>query len=148
MRQTTRRQPTLESLSARPRKDKSGHRSPRGGCRRRCFAPGDSRIAGRVACLRPRLLTWRPDLLRSPYRQRLFGVGKYRYIKVGGVALVSHMLDARLDLSQSSIKIPERFHQVRYDYERYPGTPGVLGLVGVQTVSNTPTNFCFRLCDT
>jgi hypothetical protein len=40
------------------------------------------------------------------------------------------MLDTRLDLSQSPIKIPERFHQVRYDYERYPGTPGVLGLVG------------------
>ena len=27
----------------------------RGGCRRRCFAPDDSRIAGIVACLRPRL---------------------------------------------------------------------------------------------
>ena len=42
-------------------------------------------------------------------------------MKVGGVALVSDMLDTRLDLSQSPIKIPERFHQVRYDYERYPG---------------------------
>ena len=43
---------------------------------------------------------------------------------------MSHMLDTRLDLSQSPIKIPERFHQVCYDYEGYPGTPGVLGLVG------------------
>ena len=40
------------------------------------------------------------------------------------------MLDARLDLSQSPIKIPERFQQVRYDHERYPGAPGVRGVVG------------------
>ena len=31
------------------------------------------------------------------------------------------MLDARLDLSQASIKIPERFHHVRYSHGRYPG---------------------------
>jgi carbonic anhydrase len=36
-------------------KGKSRHRSSIGGCGRRCFAPGDPRIAGRVACLRPRL---------------------------------------------------------------------------------------------
>ena len=39
------------------------------------------------------------------------------------------MLDARLDLSRSPIKIPEPFYQVRYDPERYPGAPGVRGLV-------------------
>jgi len=42
-------------IPGRRTQDKSGHRSTRGGCRRRCLAPGDSRIAGRVACLRPRL---------------------------------------------------------------------------------------------
>ena len=45
----------LFSNTGRGTQDKSGHRSARGGCRRRCFAPGDSRIAGRLACLRPRL---------------------------------------------------------------------------------------------
>jgi carbonic anhydrase len=35
--------------------DKSGHRSPRGGCRRCCCAPGDSRFAGRVAHFGPRV---------------------------------------------------------------------------------------------
>jgi hypothetical protein len=40
------------------------------------------------------------------------------------------MLDARFDLSQSPIKIPERSYQVRYDHKRYPGAPGVRGLVG------------------
>jgi murein DD-endopeptidase / murein LD-carboxypeptidase len=40
------------------------------------------------------------------------------------------MLDARLDLSQSPINIPKRFHQVRYDHERHPGAPGVKGLAG------------------
>jgi murein DD-endopeptidase / murein LD-carboxypeptidase len=40
------------------------------------------------------------------------------------------MLDARLDLSRSAIKIPEPFYQVRYNHERYPGAPGVRGLVG------------------
>ena len=40
------------------------------------------------------------------------------------------MLDARFDLSQSPIKIPECFYQVPYAHERYPGAPGVRGLVG------------------
>ena len=40
------------------------------------------------------------------------------------------MLDARFDLSQSPIEIPERFYQVRYDHKRYPGAPGVEGLTG------------------
>jgi hypothetical protein len=35
--------------------EKSGHRSARGDCSRHCFAPGGSRIAGRVASLRSRL---------------------------------------------------------------------------------------------
>jgi murein DD-endopeptidase / murein LD-carboxypeptidase len=43
---------------------------------------------------------------------------------------VTPMLDARLDLSQSPIKIPERFYHVCYDQERYPGAPGVQDLVG------------------
>ena len=34
------------------------------------------------------------------------------------------------DFSQSPIKIPERFYQVRYDADRYPGSPGVKGLPG------------------
>ena len=45
----------LFSNTGRGTQEKSGHRSPRGGCRRRCFAPGDSRIAGQVAYLRPRV---------------------------------------------------------------------------------------------
>jgi murein DD-endopeptidase / murein LD-carboxypeptidase len=40
------------------------------------------------------------------------------------------MLDARLDLSRSPIKIPEPFYQVLYDHERYPGAPGVRGIFG------------------
>jgi hypothetical protein len=40
------------------------------------------------------------------------------------------MLDCRPDLSQSPIKIPERFHQVLYNRNRYPGAPWVRGLVG------------------
>jgi murein DD-endopeptidase / murein LD-carboxypeptidase len=40
---------------------------------------------------------------------------------------VTHMLDCRLDLSQSPIKIPERFHQVRYNHDRYPGVRGLVG---------------------
>jgi murein DD-endopeptidase / murein LD-carboxypeptidase len=43
---------------------------------------------------------------------------------------MSHMLDSRPELSQSPIKIPERFHQVLYNGNRYPGAPGVRGLVG------------------
>jgi murein DD-endopeptidase / murein LD-carboxypeptidase len=39
-------------------------------------------------------------------------------------------MDCRSELSQSPIKIPERFHQVLYNYDRYPGAPGVRGLVG------------------
>ena len=42
---------------------------------------------------------------------------------------VAPMLDARLDLSQAPIKIPERFHHVHYDHDRYPGVPGIRGLV-------------------
>ncbi|MFY9989341.1 MAG: hypothetical protein WAK31_31605 [Chthoniobacterales bacterium] len=42
----------------------------------------------------------------------------------------SQMVDARLDLSKSPIRIPEWFHKVRYNYERYPGAPGVRGLAG------------------
>jgi murein DD-endopeptidase / murein LD-carboxypeptidase len=38
-------------------------------------------------------------------------------------------MDAHPDLSQSPIKIPERFYHVRYDPERYPGAPGVQGLL-------------------
>jgi hypothetical protein len=45
----------LFSDSGRRTKDKSGQRSPRFGCRRRCFAPGDSGVAERVAYIRPRL---------------------------------------------------------------------------------------------
>jgi len=40
------------------------------------------------------------------------------------------MTDRRSELSQSPIKIPEHFHQVLYNYDRYPGAPGVRGLVG------------------
>ena len=40
------------------------------------------------------------------------------------------MLDCRLDLSQSQIKIPERFHQVLYNHDHYPGAPGVRGIDG------------------
>ena len=43
---------------------------------------------------------------------------------------VTHMLDCRPDLSQSPIKIPERFQRVLYNPDRYPGAPGVRGLVG------------------
>jgi murein DD-endopeptidase / murein LD-carboxypeptidase len=43
---------------------------------------------------------------------------------------LASMLDARLDLSRSPITIPGSFYQVRYDHERYPGAPGVRGLVG------------------
>jgi cell wall-associated NlpC family hydrolase len=43
---------------------------------------------------------------------------------------VAPMLDARLDLSQAPIKIPERFHEIRYDPERYPGATRVRALVG------------------
>src|ERR1700757_3112860 len=39
-------------------------------------------------------------------------------------------MDCRSELSQSPIKIPERFHQVLYNYDRYPGAPGVRGFVG------------------
>jgi murein DD-endopeptidase / murein LD-carboxypeptidase len=38
------------------------------------------------------------------------------------------MLDPRLDLSRSPIKIPERFQKVLYDEKRYPGAPGVRGV--------------------
>ena len=38
--------------TGRRTQDKGSRRSPRGGCRRRCCAPGDSRIAGRVAYIR------------------------------------------------------------------------------------------------
>jgi murein DD-endopeptidase / murein LD-carboxypeptidase len=38
------------------------------------------------------------------------------------------MLDPRLDLSRSPIKIPERFLKVLYDEKRYPGAPGVRGV--------------------
>lgn len=40
------------------------------------------------------------------------------------------MVEARLNLSQSPIKIPERFYEVRYNHQRYPGAPGVQGLIG------------------
>jgi murein DD-endopeptidase / murein LD-carboxypeptidase len=40
------------------------------------------------------------------------------------------MFVCRPDLSKSPIKIPKRFHLVRYNHERYPGAPGVRGLVG------------------
>jgi murein DD-endopeptidase / murein LD-carboxypeptidase len=61
--------------------------------------------------------------------------------EIGSVALVAAplgpkpygrvvpMSDARVDLSQSPIKIPERFCHVRYDHARYPGAPGVRGVV-------------------
>ena len=41
-------------------------------------------------------------------------------------------MDTRLepDLSQSPIKIPAQFYQVRYDGACYPGAPGVRGLEG------------------
>jgi murein DD-endopeptidase / murein LD-carboxypeptidase len=42
----------------------------------------------------------------------------------------AQMVDPRLDLAQSPIKIPDRFCEVRYNYERYPGGPGVHGLIG------------------
>jgi hypothetical protein len=45
----------LFSNTGRGTQEKSGHRSPRGGCRRRCCTAGDSRIARPVARLRPRL---------------------------------------------------------------------------------------------
>jgi hypothetical protein len=51
-------------------------------------------------------------------------------------------MDCRSELSQSPIKIPERFHQVLYNYDRYPGAPGVRVSLEVLTASNTPTNFC------
>jgi murein DD-endopeptidase / murein LD-carboxypeptidase len=38
------------------------------------------------------------------------------------------MLDPRLDLARSPIKIPERFQKVLYDEKRYPGAPGVRGV--------------------
>lgn len=40
----------------------------------------------------------------------------------------SQMVDARLDLAQSPIKIPARFREVRYNSGHYPGAPGVQGL--------------------
>jgi murein DD-endopeptidase / murein LD-carboxypeptidase len=40
------------------------------------------------------------------------------------------MIDTRLDLAQSPIKIPDRFYEVRYNHERYPGAPGVRGFLG------------------
>jgi hypothetical protein len=42
----------LFSNTRRGTQEKGGHRSPRGGCRGRCFAAGGSRIARRVARLR------------------------------------------------------------------------------------------------
>ena len=42
----------LFSSKGKRAQDKSGHRSSRGSCRRRCFAAGDSRIAWRMVCLR------------------------------------------------------------------------------------------------
>jgi NlpC/P60 family len=42
----------------------------------------------------------------------------------------SSVLDPRLDLSRSPIRIPERFQQVLYDPKRYPGAPGVRGVEG------------------
>jgi hypothetical protein len=45
----------LFSDTGRGTEDEVGLRSSHGGCRRRCCAQGDSRIAGRVACFRPRL---------------------------------------------------------------------------------------------
>jgi hypothetical protein len=46
-------------------------------------------------------------------------------------------MDARLelDLSQSRIKIPEHFYQVRYDSACYPGAPGVEALSEVRIAS-------------
>ncbi|HEX6566939.1 MAG TPA: hypothetical protein VF020_21795 [Chthoniobacterales bacterium] len=35
------------------------------------------------------------------------------------------MLDPRLDLSRSPIRIPDRFHRVLYDHRQFPGAPGV-----------------------
>ena len=46
---------TLFSNSARRTRDKGGHRSSGGGRRRRSCAPGDSRIAERLAYIRPRV---------------------------------------------------------------------------------------------
>ena len=45
----------LFSNTKRGTQGQSDHRSSRGGGRRRCLAPGDSGIAGRVACIRPRI---------------------------------------------------------------------------------------------
>jgi murein DD-endopeptidase / murein LD-carboxypeptidase len=44
--------------------------------------------------------------------------------------LSSATLDQRLDLSQSPIKIPERFQRVPYNGKRYPGAPGIQGIEG------------------
>jgi hypothetical protein len=41
--------------TARGTQAKGGYRSPRRSCRRRYVAPGDSRVAGRVAYIRSRL---------------------------------------------------------------------------------------------
>lgn len=40
------------------------------------------------------------------------------------------MSDPRLDLSQSPIKIPERFQRVPYNGKRYPGAPRIRGVEG------------------
>src|SRR5580693_7087876 len=45
----------LFSNTGRGTQDKSSQRSPRCGCRRRCFAAGNSGVAGDVAYIRPRL---------------------------------------------------------------------------------------------
>ena len=40
------------------------------------------------------------------------------------------MTDARLDLSRSPIEIPERFRDVRYNADHFPGAPGANGVEG------------------
>jgi len=40
------------------------------------------------------------------------------------------MTDSRLDLSRSPIDIPERFRNVRYNADRFPGAPGIQGVEG------------------
>lgn len=40
------------------------------------------------------------------------------------------MTDSRLDLSRSPIDIPERFRDVRYNADHFPGAPGIRGVEG------------------
>jgi cell wall-associated NlpC family hydrolase len=52
----------------------------------------------------------------------------WRSTRAQTCATFIHVPDPRLDLSRSTIRIPERFKKVLYDNNRYPGAPGAQGV--------------------